>query len=171
MNPKLIHITHIISEDGEKTDIEDEKIYLDSELQYRHKFHCPDCDRLVGCFCFRSLKGALYEAQNPNVYCHDCWLQDQLYDTIFETDNEDLILLIDKLENSKIMSLILAIDTLEDPDIYPNQIPNYRLQRAHDLRTNIREHLKILSPETLDAVHDYLMENYDYDFSGNSCEI
>lgn len=64
------------------TDLTDYEVYYDSiKKQFKAKFYCPSCNKLVSVFCYPTnrMHALLYEL-SEGVYCIDC----------FEQENSDL---------------------------------------------------------------------------------
>lgn len=80
-------------DEGEKVDIEDEKIYWDTiRNQFRHKFNCCDCGKPLDCMCYDSLTSAL-TGVNDGLVCDDCGIKYAIEemsvdDLLYELDDE-----------------------------------------------------------------------------------
>jgi len=60
------------SDDHEKIDISDMKIYWDTiERVFRHKFDCEYCGKPLSCYCFRHLNYTM-EAIEYGYKCNKC---------------------------------------------------------------------------------------------------
>lgn len=94
-------------ENHEKIDIEDEKIYWDTNMnQFRHKFECCECGKPMGCRCYDEL----YEARvgvEEGIICGNCGFQGVIEeDTVL-----DLLDLLDAERKHKISQHIISLLT------------------------------------------------------------
>lgn len=172
MKEGLIRIKHQIDEDDhESYNIEYLKIYFDCDKgQYRHRFHCPSCDKLIDCYCFNDLSDAVSAAEEHEIYCENCWIHAQLSEFLY--DDEEAQELIDKYEKTNIADSIQLVNMINFEEIYSRATPEYREQRVKELEDEINIVTHNLKKETLDKLHSYFMENVDYDdWGGSSCEM
>ena len=81
-------------------DLTDHEVYYDSiKKQFKAKFYCPSCNKLVGVFCYPTnrMHALLYEL-SEGVYCIDC----------FEQENSDLDYNLIDDDNCEIMEGVMC---------------------------------------------------------------
>jgi len=169
MNNGLIHIKkRYDADEREYDDIEDLKIYFDSTSgQYKHKFHCSECNKELDCFCFNDLWDAVYEVEFQGMQCEKCFVELNISDYLFE--DEDMQDIIDMNECTDIRTKIKCIEMIGDGSLYPKATQEYKFQRLSDFEHEIKDVTKNLSESTISALLNYLNENADFDFSGSAC--
>jgi len=170
MKKGLVHIKKQYDPDTkEYYDIADLKIYYDSiSGQYKHKFHCSECDKEVGCFCFDDIDSAVYTIEWEGINCEKCGVALSIADYLFE--DEGMQDIIDKNECTDIKTKIMCIDMIHCGQLYPKASQEYKDRRLTEFELEIKEVTNNLSEKTLDEISSYLSENADWgDFGGSAC--
>jgi hypothetical protein len=105
----LKKIEFYYDEDHEIIDIEDEKIYWDTNLkQFRHKFNCCECNIPMGCRCYDELHSALNGVED-GIICDSCGISQALNDA----SPFDLMDILDRERIQKVDTFIQTIVTKE----------------------------------------------------------
>ena len=103
----LQKIKEFYDEDGELTDIEDEKIYWDTNKNvFRHRFICCDCGKVVMCMCYESLDSAIRDVE-VGYDCEAC----SVANVIRGLDAFDILDIFEAERVSKVKSYIQEITT------------------------------------------------------------
>lgn len=72
-------------------DLTEYEVYYDSVIkQYKARFYCPDCSKLVGVFCYPTDRmNALLHELFEGVYCVDCFERECADDCNFNLADDD----------------------------------------------------------------------------------
>ena len=108
----LKKIDYYYDEDGERIDIEDEKIYWDTNMnQFRHKFTCCECGKPIGCRCYEELGNALTGIEE-GIICDACGVALALEDV----DVSDLMDCLDEDRNKQVQDFVESLLTEKEID-------------------------------------------------------
>ncbi len=142
-------------EDHEKIDIEDEKIYWDTQKnQFRHKSKCGDCGKDLGCRCYDTLKSAL-KGIDDGLVCDKCGIGFALSNLC---TSEIIDYSIDKGRREMVFALMKEnYDTVDLDDL------------DEDAEKKIREYA--ISLMTDDEKRDEWYETLDGYAEGEACNL
>ena len=169
----LKKLTHYYNEDGEPVNIEDDKIYWDTQKnQFRHKFLCSDCKTSLECRCYDELLEALIGVEDGLV-CRECGisealnelsisdLMDELNSERLEKVNEFMIGLLTQEELKNIARGVIR-ENLDGNEIF-------EIIDESDRSDELRDY--IISLLTDDEKNDIYYNSLDNWANGEACNI
>lgn len=133
-------------EDGELINIEDEKIYWDTNKnQFRHKFNCCDCGKPLDCMCYDSLSSAK-SGVDDGLICEDCGIK---Y-TLDGTSIDDLLWDLDEERMAKVNTFLDTLVTEKEIEEFQEETGCKTLSRSDKMDI-------IEGNDKEDTLHDYIV--------------
>lgn len=161
------------TEDGEPVNIEDEKIYWDTQKnQFRHKFECCECKEPLGCRCYDTLLSALTGVEE-GIICESCGMSEALGNLFIS----DILDIFDEHRIKQVNEYLATLITEEDIKKYMEDaevtrldgIDNMEIIEGTEKEDILREF--VISLMTKEEKMDEFYEGCDGYAEGESCNI